>query len=323
MPKQGLRYLGSRFTITNFLFDQSAATLPQPMCFSVEGRDIEIYAAERYLECVRQLKAIPGIEITASIDIRSSNGRRYSLDEDARLMDNLASALRLWSGNKLDWLYGEGLDDNFSSAVERIHKNGVVGHFSNTFHSLGWQTDLAELVRAFFLTGDKLLSLQTIRELINYFVDCCAAGPYLEIKALSAATLLDTLSLKYATALGEENVLSKADFQVQVLPKLKEAIDFASLDPGRKEQLKANLQGFYRTSFRRRLKLLNEKLSLQMNSKSINKVKNARDKLVHEGRFRGAAKKQKWSDYVSILWTDFIALCRLVGYDGTLPMVKE
>ena len=319
IPKRSLRYLGTKFALTNFLFEQWATSVPAPIRFSVEGRDIEIRPSKRYPECVRQLKATAGIEVTASIDVRSCSGVRYSLDEDATLMDNLVFALRLWSGNKLDWLYGEGLDDNFDSTVEMLHKNGVVGEFSNTISFLGWRVNLKELVQGWFSTDGKVVSVEMIREFIDYFVDCCATGPYFEIRALSAATLLDALSLKYATAFGEENVLSKGDFQADVLPNLEAVIGSKALDPEKKGQLKANLQGLYRTSFRRRLRLLNEELSLKMNPKLINRVKNARDKLVHEGRFTSKTKKQRWSDYACLLWTDFSTLCRLVGYCGELP----
>lgn len=325
MPGHNLSYLGTRFVVANLLLDQSSTTTPNPVCLSLEGRNVEIHPSKAYPEQVKQLKAIPGIEITALIDIKTSNGVRHSLDEDAKLIDNLISVLRLWSGNKLDWIYGEGLDDSFDNPVEVLHKNPVVGNFSNTFLSLGWQIDLRELVQAFFSTGDKPLDLQTIKEFINYFVDCCAVGPYFEIKALSAATLLDALTLKYAVAIGKETILEEADFKSEVLPKLKEAIDSISFEEAVKgdvkDQLKDNLQGLYRTSFRQHLKLVNSELSLQMNSKLIDRVKRTRDKLVHEGRFssKSTTREDRWADYSCLLWTDFSALCRLVGYNGKLP----
>lgn len=321
LPDRKLDYLGTRFMIANLLLSQSTNTTPNPVLLSLEGRDIEITPLPDYQELAKRLKAVSGIEATISVTIKTSDGTRHSLDEDAKLVQNLISILRLWSGNKLDWIYGEGLDDNLSHSFEVLHKKPVVRDFSNTFHWLGWwHVDLRRLVEAFFsMETGQPLDMESTKELIDYFVDVCATGPYFEIRALSAATLLDTLVLRYARACGQEHAISEADFKSRVLPKLRESIDADVTDETVKQQLKANIQGAFRTSFRQRLKLLNQCLQLQMNQTLIERVIDARNTLVHEGRFRSMKPEDQVADYSCLLWVDFSALCRLVGYDGELP----
>lgn len=319
-PKHDLHYLGSRFYITNLVMHQDIRKdMPESIKIVVSDRDIEIKPVNNYLENVEKNRAIPGIQITATVEIRSLNEKRHTLDEDADFMKDFVDLLRLWTGNKLDWIYGEALDDNFDSVVEVIHKDAITGEFSNVFVSQKWYLPFVPLAQSFFSVNQKILDDKSISNLISYFVDCCSIRPYLENRSLSAATLLDTLTLKYAVCTGNNEILSRDDFKANVLSDLKNAINCESLSDEVKRLLNNNLVGIYRTSFRHRLKLINTVFKLRMDSKTISRIVEVRDNLVHEGILKGKTNEKKFGNYLLILWTDFSLLCRFIGYEGDLP----
>ena len=84
-----------------------------------------------------------------------------------------------------------------------------------------------------------------------------------------------------------------------------------------KSQIDSKLQGMYRTSMRRKIKLLSDELQLCMNSRLRSRVVDVRNELVHEGRFPD--NERGLEDFNLLLWMDFAILYRLVGYEGELP----
>ncbi len=119
---------------------------------------------------------------------------------------------------------GSGLDDLHGTPVEWAYKNWVINNFSNTLLGLGWTVDLKSLSEA-YLDRERTAEIGKLKDFIDYFVDVCARGPFLETKALAAATLLDALTLMHATEKENDLMLSEEDFRNNVLPKLKAAID--------------------------------------------------------------------------------------------------
>lgn len=321
IPSKELEYLSVKFTVANLLWGSANAKRPpRPVKLCIRGFTVTITPLDSYPQLAAQLQAVPGIEQTCHVEIRKPDGERLSLKEAEELMGDLVSVLRLWSGVKLDWLYGEGLGDDGTTAVERIHKNSVTGNFHNTIPGMGWTVDLPQMVEAFFSGVDRPIDFKTMKSLIDYFVDVCNQGQYLELRALSAATLLDTITAKYAVYRHSEEVMPKQDFQEHVLPALRKSIEALEIEAETREQLINNVQGGFRTSFRNRVKLLSEGLNLGIKGKFRNRVIDARNSLVHEGRFPNEDPDSRWQDYRGILWTNFAALCRIIGYEGALPV---
>ena len=51
---------------------------------------------------------------------------------------------------------------------------------------------------------------------------------------------------------------------------------------------------------------------------------NIRNNLVHEGTYPSSFGDGGWSnDYRFTIWINFIAICRLIGYEGNLPHYQE
>ena len=318
LPEEHRNYLHIRFAVANLLFGTGRAK-PEPIEFEAAGRQILLTPIESYVDIAGRLQSLSGVATTVTVKISSSTGERHRVDQDAAFMDRLVSVLRLWSGTKTDWIRAEGLDDSGEQAVEILHKHGTVGTRPHSIASLGWRVDLSEFVRAFFADGDGVLPEREVRNLISYFVDAWAEGPYLEVRGLAAATLLDALTAKVAVSHNKQDAISEKQFNEDVLPLLRSAIDTTKLSEGVRGQLKSNAQGMFRASFRRRLNLLNTELDLGMTKSFSDRIIRSRDSLVHEGRFAAIRGMQNWDEYRSIVWTDWTALCRLIGYGLPLP----
>jgi hypothetical protein len=312
-----LRYQCSRFYVTNLVFTPNTDHTPESIILGVEGRSIEIKPMPNYVDNIRLIQAIPGIELTTIVEIHALTDQRHSLDEDADFMNNFINVLQLWSGNKLDWVYGEALDDNCTNVIEVIHKDAITGEFSNIFISQRWNLPFTDFATSYF-SNDGFLSSDESRKFVSYFIDCCSTRPYLEIRALSTATLLDTLTLKYALHMHNDEIIDKKLFESIVLPELKKKIDGIPLADKKRLPLKNNLVGIYRSSFRQRLKSINAYYNLRLSSDVLGKIVNVRNDLVHKGVLQGKTGKDKFKNYRLLLWTDFSILCRLLGYQGAL-----
>ena len=307
-------YESLRFAIANLVLSQSDRHVPQPITCNFHNISLTINPVEDYLDRIKRLRAVRGVEYTANVIVRKKviDSQEYpartSLDEASELMTDLIPVLRLWSGNKLDWLYGEGcLYTGIPS--ERLHNCSIIGGYSATA-SFGWvRPPLPELVES--------ASDQIPRGQIDGLVDACRTRQFRETKGIAAATLLDALAAQYVAAQKKSEILPEDDFSQRVLPALKNAVDGTDLQTDIKDQLKSKLRGMYRTSMRRRIKFLSDGLSLPMNSNLRNRVIDIRNLLVHEGRYPD--NERGLADCNLLLWIDFAILCRLVGYRGKLP----
>ena len=185
--------------------------------------------------------------------------------------------------------------------------------------------DFKALAESFLGEDKKVLDRNTLKELINYFINACDETSYLEARGLLASTLLDLIVLKYARAKKADNIMEEEEFEGQVLPTLRKAIENASL-PGPAKDLRARafdqLRGAYRRSFQNRLELLTKELYLPLDKKARKRAVDIRNKLVHDGTYLSTKKSDQWySQYEFIVWVDLIALCRLAGYGGDLPLL--
>ena len=275
-------YESLRFALANLVLSQSDSQMPQPISLSFQNSSLTIKPVEDYLDRVRSLRAVRGIEHTVDVTIKKKAvdpqgfPTRMSLKEAARLMTDLIPVLRLWSGNKLDWIYGEGCLYT-GSPSERLHNFSIIGGYSATALFGCFRPSLCELAASDFPKQARVLSGQDIREHIDGFVDACRTSQFRQTKAIIAATLLDALAKRYA-----------------------------------------NVQGKGKTrTMRNRVDLLSDELALCMDCKSRCRVVKVRNALVHEGCFPDNARSLE--DCNLLLWMNFTALCQLVGYQGKLP----
>ena len=259
-------YSGARFLTSNFIWTKFKN--PPPIRFEAQGFSITVKPVSDYAHVAARLRTLKGIAPTAEVFVENMTSEHMSLDHYTSLTDELVGILRLSTGNKIDWYFGEALSDG--EAVERIHKLAVTGRFSRA--NLKNEGLLRELIDACLEPGAARFDRSTLRLLIDYFVDACDETSYLEARGLLASTLVELVSAKYARANGKENAIPKSDFYDQVLPALEESVEVTNIREDWWKHISAGLQGAYRQSFRKRLRLLSDGLDLPLNSQSIGRI---------------------------------------------------
>lgn len=312
-------YSGARFLISNFIWTKFKSN-PPPIRFEAQGFSVAVKPVNDYAHVAARLRALKGIEATAEVFVENMTSEYMSLDQYTSFIDELVGILRLSTGNKVDWYFGEVLSDSDGEAVERLHKLAVTGRYSRA--NLKNEGLLRELIETCLEPGVARFDRSTLRLLIDYFVDACDETSYLEARGLLASTLVELVSAKYARANGAENAIPKSDFYDQVLPALEESIEETNIREDWRKHISTRLQGAYRQSFRKRLRLLSDDLDLPLNSQIRGRVVDIRNELVHEATF--PSNRDKWlNDYQLLVWVDFIAICRLLGYKGSLPPIPS
>ena len=180
-----------RFALANLVLRGRYTKPPQPnpIPFSFQDSSLTIKPVEDYPDRIARLQSVGGVEYTADIIIRPHGKDMKSLDEAAALMEDLIPVLRLWSGNKLNWLYGKGYDYG-GRLSEVLHQSPVVSGYADIAFYRGWSThlpnfpsvNLCELAASDFPRQVRVLSDQNIREHIDGFVDACRTSQFRETK---------------------------------------------------------------------------------------------------------------------------------------------
>ena len=197
-------------------------------------------------------------------------------------------------------------------------------HYNSLSKTISFSANIPHvggLINAFFSDACKPIKQEDLKKLIDYFVNCCDETSYLEARGLLASTLADLIVLSHAEAMDCQNVMEEEDFNTQILPALQAAIMSIEL-PGLSDQLRERalqeLKGTYRHTFRKRLELLVKETNLSLSSKDRGLAVKIRNELVHKGKFLSENRNDWYGEYSFMIGLDFVALCRLSGYDGEL-----
>ncbi len=314
-------YYKARFLVSN-LFWHLGHNVPNHLTFEANGLKVTITPVDDYLETADSVKSTRGIAPTAAVLLESSDHRSRSLEEYADFMNILISTFRLVTGNRIDWYFGEALEGQSTEPLERIHKDAVTGPFSKTIRFSATSLLLEGVISAFFSDDCKPIKQEDLKKLIDYFVNCCDETSYLEARGLLASTLADLIVLTHAEVKDSQNVMKEEDFNSQILPALQtaiESLELPELSDELRERAQQELRGAYRNPFRKRLNLLVKECNLSLSSKDRGRAVDIRNKLVHEGKFLSGNREDWYGEYGFMIWLDFVALCRLAGYDGVLP----
>lgn len=326
-------YNGAQFLLSNFLWHDRNGRVPEPLKMRALDFDVVVAPMDDYLEKAQRLARTHGIEPTARVSVEIQQGGKMHMQGFADFMDDLVYTFRLLTGNLVDWYYGEAVQNGSDKPVERIHKYAVTGPYSNTiqfralrsgYQSLVPKVDIAEFTAAFFNDAERVLGRAALKPLINQLTNACADTLYLESRGMLASTLIELIAAKYAHAKGGSEVIPKRDFETNILPKLKEAVGNVAIARRAKDKIKSHLQGAYRSSLRRKLQQLNKGENVGLSYKDISRIVNVRNELVHEGTYGSNVEDGGWiADYTHLIWASLVALCRLTGYRGQLPQLRE
>ena len=160
--------------------------------------------------------------------------------------------------------------------------------------------------------------------LISYFSDAVSVSRYMQMRALTAATLLDAVLNTYATERKIDKYLTSS--QERKLSKTVKVavdgwdIDAKVVDDDALEDIKSNLAGVGRVPFKRRLGRAVSELKLP-SEVPIDEITSTRNALVHTGRFpkkMATDIRQQRLAYEKLVWVDVCLLFRLIGYKGHL-----
>ena len=328
-------YNQARFRLSNLLW-HDRNQVPEPIRLKTGIFVVTVSPSDDYLDAAYSIEQVRGIAPTAEVLIKTSDDSMLSLEGYGVFMNDLVAVLRLATGNKVDWFYGETFEVNTERVVERFHKDAVTGPFSKTVRFRRLRSGMVsavpklnfEALAESFLENEKnVLDRSILKELINYFINACDETSYLEARGLLASTLLDLVVLKYAKVKNAHNIVGEEDFTRRVLPALRKAIKPVSL-PELSEDLRTRaidqLRGAFRRSFKKRLEFLTKELNLPLDNKDCRKAVDIRNKLVHDGTYLSKNNSDEWySQYKFLIWVDLVALCRLTGYGGHLPSFSE
>ncbi|MXY43286.1 MAG: hypothetical protein F4Y50_04390 [Dehalococcoidia bacterium] len=322
-------YSGMQFSISNLLWHNSSKEKPEIIELRVNDFKVTVAPVEGYLEIAQRLPSTHGVEPTALVGIEAPPTRRLPPQAFREFMEDLVYVFRLVTGNLVDWYYGEAVDDRTKEPVERIHNYAMTGPYSKTIRyrplKKGYRSsipklDIAKLVDAFLNDSASRIDRETLKPLINQFTNACDESSYLESRGLMASTLVELIASKNAHTYGKSEVISQSDFKANILPVLERAIGSTAYSKCVRKLLKNNLQGAFRSSFPRKLRLLNETYKMCLSNKEIRRIVTTRNDLVHRGTY-GAGRWDE--DYQFLIWTNFIALCRLTGYEDKLPSLQN
>ena len=253
-------YAKAHFLVSNLLWDDRDVA-PEPIALEAGGMNVAVAPVGDYMAVADGIVAVRGIAPTAKVSVETSDGSNLSLERYGDFMNDLVSVFRLVTGNRVDWYYGEAVEVGAYRIVERFHKNAVTGPLSKTIRfrrlrsgvvSAIPKLDFQALAKCFLDDGNRVLDRDTLREMINYFINACDETSHLEARGLLASTLLDLIVFKYASAKGTHNVVEEKEFREQLLPTLRCAIKAARLPESTEELRKRaidQLQGAYRQSF--------------------------------------------------------------------------
>ena len=268
------------------------------------------------------------MEPTAQVLIKLPNGQQKPLRVFEDFVEDLLYVFRIVTGNQVNWNFGEAVDGN-RNPVERIHKYGVSANYSDVMKfrplregqaSTVPKLSLLALAEAFFEDSRHRLSKEDLRALINQFTNTCETALNVESSGLLASTLSELIAAKYSHAKGISDSIPEDKFQNDVLPTVKAAIEKTALHSDIKKQVIRHLGGAYRSTLADKLRSLNKDLHLGLNGTEIRRIVKVRNSLVHTGTYPSQLKDGRWADdYNLMIWTNFIALCRLSGYEGQLP----
>ena len=322
-------YTIAYFLISNMFWHPKPTEKPEPIRLDVRDHQVSVTPLDDYQDVAERLTHQHRVEPTAWVCVKTRKNQPKKLSAFGDLMDDLMYLVRLVTGNQVDWYYGEARNASGERAVERLYRHTTPTNYTNTVRFENRRTgyeylipklDLDDLAKSFFDQSGHEFDTKELKLLINHFTTACSDSPFFKSSGLLASTLTDLIVSKRAEANNTSNIISRNKYTSQVLPALKKAIKSLVLSKEDQCSILEHMRGGYRRSFRQKLQEFTNDFDLPLSDCDIELIVRARNALVHRGASQSQAEDGGWrNDYDVMIWTDLIALCRLLGYRGDLP----
>ena len=301
--------------LPQLLYDFSVVNLVLPTWTLQEGainletqdHKFRIRPIEGYRDVARQLSGLSrtsGVRITARSRVRRKDGRPLTVDEAIDATDELCLALSLCTGAKVNWITAE------NGQWYRRHAARVTKGYSSWIYNLDWTLSPQRALTAWSRNANR----DYFGAMVDYFIDAAGRGPYIETRALTAASLLDAITGEYSRLSHIEKWVDDSTWSA-ARPNLVAAIDQAATSTGVAAPLSRGVDGLQRRSLRSRLRHLFRAHNLPAGR--LQDIIEVRNDIVHYGRF--PSNCDHVIAYELVLWTSFVVLARLIGYRGSLP----
>jgi hypothetical protein len=161
------------------------------------------------------------------------------------------------------------------------HYSSRAALFSDFIPTNAWDSPIKETAEAWFSTvRPQLFCSEELAVSIHQHLDACSGKVYLETRALVAATLLDSLAGRYTKRWSQK-------------------------EP-------------HRIHFKHKLSRLLTDVGISIDTRHLHAVIEARNSLVHSGRFVTSEKNKTYVEYQNLLLLGRSILLRLVGVPSTL-----
>jgi hypothetical protein len=284
------------FSVVNLAFSQ-AAKPTAPLEVEADGYSLRFSPSPDYEAARERLRHSSGVVVTANCSCERLDKEAPNPRKAAEVVDSVCVALSLATGNKVTWINWRSVAQ--PALMVSVHRPSVTKRYGGLITARGWQLDLAKAVTSWVAVKEK----SDLRPMVDYFLDAASQGPYLETRALTAASLLDALTNHYAEQRGFALLLDEDEWR-KARPRVRKAL--AEIDPS----LQVNANALRRCPFKAKLtRLLGEQ---KLESTHVDDVVKIRDALVHSGRFLEGPPNL--DQYFLVLRTAFAILARLSGY---------
>lgn len=271
-----------------------------------------------YDDAIRRIRAQKGISVTCEVVAKPSEVTE--LHAVASKVDELCRLLSLARGTKITWISAEECMED-GEAHRIILRNSVTWPFSSpALIDPRNPQDTAIFIEKVYPTYLKLRDSYNLNIVIEQYLDAKRATVYLETRALAAVSLLDFLQGRYASQCGLDKIVSnfgnekKKKLRIHLKEYLKEL--FPCIDGSTLNEMAEKVSELNRRSYLNLLILWVRDLGLDMSQDELSKVKDTRNSLVHDAKFRSDDSKGKTREYFQVIRLIDQIFLKLLGYDG-------
>lgn len=271
-----------------------------------------------YDDVIRRIKAQKGISVTCEVIAKPSVS--MELEGVAPKLDELCHLLSLARGTKITWINTEEYAED-GHAHRIILRNSVTWPFSSlALIDTRNPQDTPLFVEKVYPKYLELRDSYNLNIAIEQYLDAKRQAVYLETRALAAVSLLDFLQGRYASPRGLDKIVSnfgnekKRKLRIHLKEYLKEL--FPCIDGSTLNEMAEKVSELNRRSYLNLLVPWARDLGLDMSQDELSKVKDTRNSLVHDAKFRSDDFKGKKREYFRIIRLIDQVFLKLLGYDG-------
>ena len=305
--------------LVNFEFAENrrertkSAVRPDHLAVGLPLGNVTFTKVANYDEVLSRLRYQRGVDLTCHASMEISKDAK--LEDHISTMDDVCKLLSLARGTKVNWIYHRSLDRR-GQAITTVHENKVTKPFGvMQLIDSGSPSDTV----AFLDSTLPVLQRDTTYDLgraIDGYLDAKGRG-FLETRGVAACVMLDFLLSRYSSGPPRrDRIVSSARRFRNGAATLKADLPkyFPSLDNEQLEDMTEKIAELNRRAFKTVLREFCDSLGLGIGSAAIERVKDIRNKLVHEARFLNDEKY--WRQYLTLVHLLDRVMLRILDYRG-------